>query len=74
MGIVYSDQRKKHHEIDVDDVMKYGIEKACILANIHLFKDLINEHKYKGFPYMDSVEFYRHVNELLEKGLLKFSE
>ncbi len=71
MTRIYSNSRKKHHEINVNDVLDFGILKACILGNIHLFANHSRDELHKGFPYIKADTFYEYLEDLIEKGLLK---
>lgn len=71
MTRIYSNSRKKHHEINVNDVLDFGILKACILGNIHLFSNHPRDELHKGFPYIKVDTFYEYLEDLIEKGLLK---
>jgi len=68
--IIHSNERKKHHSISVDDVISFGIHKACILGNIHLFKDIDKNNLHESFPYIQKDEFYSLLKELIQDKLL----
>ncbi len=74
LKIVYSEERLKNHQIFTDDVMKYGMHKACILGNIHLYRDCPKEKLYEYFPYMKKKEFYKLLDQMIDDNLISEDE
>jgi len=60
----------KYHVIYTEDVLAYGMEKACILGNIDKFDKKIHKEYHDLFPYIEKDKFYNHLNELIEYGKL----
>jgi len=72
--IIRSDEYIKYHTISSDDVIKYGMEKACILGNIDRCSDLKRLEYHTVFPYIEIKRFYSLLNEMLKEGILKDDE
>ena len=68
--IQYSEERLNNHQILTSDVMKYGMEKACILGNIHLFRDCPKEKLHEYFAYIPKKKFYKLLKEMISENLL----
>lgn len=69
MTIIRADEFYKFHTISIEDVLKHGMEKACILGNITNVSTKF-ENIHEGFPYFEKEKFYKLLNELKEEGLL----
>lgn len=68
--IIRDEEYYKNHLIYTDDVIKYGLEKACILGNIEKGMQMPYEEIYKLFPYLEKEKFYKFLEELIECGAL----
>lgn len=71
MAILRRKENKKHHQVHTEDVLKFGMDKACILGNIHFFYHLEKAELHEGFPYIPKEEFYQLLNELVSEGELQ---
>ncbi len=69
--IVRSKEYFEHHTINAEDVLKYGIKKACILGNIDKCAHLQEDQYHTAFPYMDKEEFWDLLQDLINENLLK---
>jgi hypothetical protein len=58
------------HCIDTEDVILYGMEKACILSNINRYPNTQKENLHEKFKYIPKEDFYRHLEELQEMELV----
>lgn len=65
-----SSHKKIDHHINADDVLKYGMQKACILGNISSYKDVEKNQMHQHFPYIKKKKFYSLLKELISKGLI----
>ena len=61
----------RNHEFKSEDAVVHGIEKACILSNVHLYPEIAEEDLYYQFPYIKKETFYILLNELVEAEILE---
>ena len=74
LKIIRSPEWYKWHIVNTEHIEKYGIEKACILANIDKADEFNFDEKYKLFPYVKKELFYKYLEELLNEGVLEHQE
>lgn len=60
-----------YHYIYPDDVLKYGMHKAAILANHHVYANVEKEKLHEHFSYIPRDEFYIILQELVTAGALQ---
>lgn len=72
LKVIHPAEYYKYHIINSDDVEKYGMEKACILGNIHhcIELELPNDRYHEKFSYIKKEKFYKLVDEMIKAGLL----
>lgn len=68
------EQWYKIHTIDSDDVIKHGMEKACILGNADKLDKTPFFDWWKRFPYIEQKRFYELLVELESDGHLTISK
>jgi DNA-binding PadR family transcriptional regulator len=64
----------KYHVVNSDDVLKHGMEKACILGNLDklFYEDRENFHEH--FAYIEQKRFYKLLDKLIEDGYISYVE
>ena len=71
MSIERSDEDHKYHIIKTEDVLKYGMQKACILGNLDKIRINPKHRWHENFPYIQEEEFYKLLNDLIDSGVLR---
>jgi len=70
INIVRSAEWYEWHTFNANLAEQYGVEKACILENLNKFNKEIHKSFSDVFPYIKKEALFKHIDELLEMGLL----
>jgi hypothetical protein len=70
--IVKSEDWYDVHTFSVDFVKKYGLEKACVIANLEKIRK--GQKWSEAFPYIQEKRFNEILDELVEEGIIEVVE